>query len=335
VAERAHPILSSTWGAIRAFVRFLFDYLDVLAAAGVVIWAAVQEAQGKLEGDRLTRTTAILVAIMAFALVRERTSRKSGFASVTDRLTRIETNAGKVVGDAESIRQAAESTRMAATETRGAVGEALAVLAGERPYHVLSAKFRWEMLTCDGAKAKATTTRNLRFTADNVFCIHEYSRASQGQTVPVECSELIDGERRTLPIMRDGFPGPQNRQYRIISLEGFRSRGERMVIESSRRLENAFTKRREDVKVEVGSGTDEVEIAVVWPLGCVLERIQIERTGSIAMREQIPVDQLDTLSDGRRELHHPVPQPVQGDKIFIIWDWHPKAEAGGGEATAE
>jgi hypothetical protein len=328
-------VASGAGRRVAAFFRFVFEYLDVLAAAAVVILAAVQEAQGELQGDRLTRTTAILVAIMAFALVRERTSRKSGFASVKRRLHKIESSAVQVVGDAGSIRRAAESTEIAATETRAVVTEALGVLAGERPYEVLSAQFRWEMLSSDGARAKATTTRDLRFTANNVFCIYEYSRASSGQTVPIECSELIDGRRKRLPIMSEGVPGPQNKRFRIISLEGFRSRGERMVIESSRRLENAFRKKREDVKVEVAAGTDQVTITVIWPADCALEAVAIERTGSIVMNLPIDPERLDALSDGRRELNYPVPQPVEGDRVFVIWDWRPDAAAEKGAPAAE
>jgi hypothetical protein len=89
------------------------------------------------------------------------------------------------------------------------------------------------------------------------------------------------------------------------------------------------------VKVEVAPGTDQVAIKVIWPPDCALEGVAIERTGSISMKLPMTPEQLDTLSDGRRELHYPVPQPVKGDQIFVIWDWRPDAKSESGAATAE
>jgi|tagenome__1003787_1003787.scaffolds.fasta_scaffold20973953_2 hypothetical protein len=326
--------LRRAWGSISPFFEVLREYGDLVAAGLVVVWAVFKDGQGELEGDTLTRTTAVLLAIFGWTFLRERWTRKKGFEEFKDELDKISGHAEGVARKAEDIESKADASRKAALETQDVVSHTLDVLAGEKPFQALSTLFAWEILTSDGKKARAKTVRDLRFTANNVYSIYEFSKAS-GKTKPGSCIGTRPGQQPVaLPFMHEGFPGPQNKQFRVISLEAFLNRGDRMTIESLRDVDGSFSKSRENVEVEVTSVVDQMTIEIVWPPGYEVLTLEEQRTGSREASRPIALSVLEDLGDGRRKLLHSVENPVLNDKVFIIWTWQSSAVAAAPKATA-
>jgi hypothetical protein len=326
VAERK-SLKVRVWKALESAGQMFVEYGDVVLAAALAVVVAVEVIFFDLEGDKLTEATAALLGILSFALVRERWTRRKGFDEFHDTLRDIQAKAQSVQGDAGGVRSAAESAAEVARHTEAAVSDALGVLAGEKPYDVLASEFSWEMLTCDGREAKAVTVRDLRFTADNVYCIYEHSWASGTSSVG-ECRGKVGDEEKDLPVMHSSFPGPEGKRFTVISLEDFLKRGQRMTITATRKIEDSFTDTREFVTVNVESPTDRIEVEVIWPADCNLRSVEVERTGSSPGKQAWKLDDLDEIDGGRRRLLYPVERPVLRDAIFVIWEWDGAAATG-------
>jgi hypothetical protein len=310
------------------------EYGDVVLAAALAVVVAVEVIFFSLEGDKLTEATAALLGILSFALVRERWTRRKGLESFDAKLADVQGKAAAVEQEARTVSSTSEAALDAANETRATVTDALRVLAGAKPYDVLWSRFSWEMESCNGSHATAKTVRDLRFTADNIYCIYEHSQPT-GKSSVGDCWGKVDGQPwRKLPVMHKSFPGPQNKQFTVISLEGFMMRGDRMRVEAPRELEDSFTGRRESVKVNVLSPTDKLEVEVVWPAACNLRSLRVERTGSTKLKVPWDVDDLEPIEGDRRRLVYDVDKPVLDDAIFVIWEWDGAAADTSVEAGA-
>jgi hypothetical protein len=312
----------------------LLEYGDLMLAAIIAVAVPVAVAFGKLDDEKLTEATAALLGVLAFSLARERWTRASFFDTFRERLGQIERNAESAAGEAATISTATSEAKSAAEATQALVRDTLDVVAGTKPYHVLHARFSWEFLSCDGKNAKAKTVRDLRFIADNVFCIYEHWWAS-GKSTLGKVMGTIEGQNpRPLDVMPSSFPGPEEKQYRIIGLGTFMKRGQRMTIEAPRDIVDSFVDPRDWVNVGVESVTDRMDVELIWPSGCPPTTLHVRRSGSRTIDSPLSLDHLEPLSGGRQRLLYPVEEPVQGDSVFIIWEWNvANASTAAGPAT--
>ncbi|MBV9949658.1 MAG: hypothetical protein JOZ69_22645 [Myxococcales bacterium] len=314
------------WNSTKSLGRFLRQWGDAMLAASAAIVVGFFAAIGSLKGDALTGATVGLLGVISFVLIRERWMRTEGFAELNDQLTRVEEDAVEAKGAADKAKASADETRDAMTSTSAAVVEAtrgaqdlIRVLAGEAPYEVLSGVYSWELLDTEGREAVGRNIKDLRFVADRVFCIREQYTPT-GHIADHRCWGTVEGRARTeLPIMHDEFPGPEGRKYRMISLEGFLNRGQRMQFESERKILDSFMDRRESVSVDIEIPTDRLAIEVIWPVGSGVESVDLERPDRRPAENVF--DRVEQLQDGRRRLFVRIEDPSKGEKIYVVWRW--------------
>jgi len=266
---------------LKRLIRLSGEYLDLLLAAGVAVTLAILGLVGMLHGDHLTEATVGVLAVLSATLVRDRWRRER-------------------LGEA--------------------VQDVLAVSRTGKPWEVLSAEFSWELFDAEGRRAQARSNKVVRFLQDEVLTIYEFSRPD-GRVTEHVCKGSLLGERlkRDLPVMHDGFPGPRNRRYRIISLENVMRRGQRMEIESVRTLNDSFLLPHESVMVEIEVPTDEITMSITWPADRVPNKVQFAR-------DDEPVttvgSDLHRLPDGRNRFDHRVSGSIEmGEHFVVSWDW--------------
>jgi hypothetical protein len=315
---------AKTWAGVTASGRFLQRYGDAVLAAGAAVGVGFFAAIGSLKGDALTGATVGLLGVISFVLIRERWMREGGFERLKLQLGAVKTDADAAKRSAEEARDAVNSTNTAVVEATRGAQDLIRALAGESPYEVLSAIYSWEILDIEGREAVGRNVKDIRFIADRVFCLYEQYTPT-GRLSDHKCWGTVEGRGRTLlPIMHEEFPGPEGKKYRMVSLEGFLNRGQRMKFESERKILDSFQEPRESVRVDLEVPTDRVGIEVIWPAGNGLESLDLERTGH---RPQNVLNELQQLRDGRHRLFFQIEDPVRGDKIYVIWRW-PGAHGG-------
>ena len=306
------------WRGIKGFGRFCQRYGDAVLAAGAAVVLTVLGLAGSLHGDHLTEATLGLFGVISFVLIRERWMREGGFDRLEEQLSGVKTDADAAKESAEEARKTVNSTNVAVVGATHGAQDLIRVLSGEAPYEVLAATFSWELLDTEGREAIGRTVKDLRFIADRVFCIYEQHTPS-GRIGGHEVWGTVTGRPRTrLPVMHEEFPGPGDKRYRLISLEGFLNRGERMQLESRSKILDSFFGRREWVRVDVEIAADRIAIEIIWPPGSGLETTDIEREGH-PIRNL--VDDLEDLPDGRRRLFVHIESPIKGEEIYVTWRW--------------
>jgi hypothetical protein len=128
--------------------------LDALVALALGITFAVLGLLNVVEGDALTEATLALLAVLALAIVRERTSRQSFVTGAT----RVQETVAKIQESIAKIEESVSSLRTG------------------MPYRVLMHEVAWELLTADGSFAVARKLMRLRFLQNNVISLYDYSR---------------------------------------------------------------------------------------------------------------------------------------------------------------
>jgi hypothetical protein len=268
-------------GRLKLLGRVLLDYCELVLAGALAAVVTVLALLDEISTKTLIQATVLLLVAIAIAIIRERLERKA----MSDR-----------------------------------VEAAVRLASADKPWQVLDETLVWDLADATGALATATTKKELQFMQDEVLSVYEYQYAPQGVVRSHSCKGGGKGEPMVkLPIIQTDFPGPDARVYRLISLQRVWRRGEIMIFESERVLEDHFRDRAERVSKEVGVPTARVSMRVVFPPGRRPTGLWIERTDrpprNIALRHL-------RRAGGNRTSYEEVLQDTKvGERITLRWDW--------------
>ncbi len=259
----------------------LYEYTELIIAAGIAVAITILAALDEVGNQGLTQAAVALLAALAIAIVRERFERRR----MSDRIER--------------------AVRIAQP--------------GANSWQILDERLVWDLADENGERAVATTEKQYLFTQVEIFSVYEYQYKPVGEVISHEC---FGGERGgqldKLPIIREGFPGPEDRLYRLVSLERVWRKGEIMEFRSKRELKDFFRDKREKVSKEVSVPTSRASMCVRWPLTRKPTAIWLERSKRAPQRVDLARLRRDR---DRWTLTQTFSNPEVGERIIVRWDW--------------
>jgi hypothetical protein len=281
-------MLSKAWG----WVRTQLDYLDVVVAAVLGLVFTVLGLIDKANGEALAQAAIALLALLAFSLIRDRRARE-----------RLETML---------------QTLEAGFQTTGdAIKATVAEMAEDFPYHTRRFALEWDIEAPDGSLAYFKSTREIRFTRNNVVTIIERS-SGEGRVADHSIEGGPKGEPRAPLEQISRLRDERGRFIDIVSLGRQWKFGELMEVVTRRTLKNSFRDRRSEyVGLEIVGPTDEVEIRIVWPQGVDPRGLRLARQGG----PTVSLERLHRQPDGRMGLDHKIADPHVGETMTLHWGW--------------
>ncbi|HEY8808648.1 MAG TPA: hypothetical protein VIM28_01385 [Solirubrobacterales bacterium] len=205
-------------------------------------------------------------------------------------------------------------------------GDAVAVLASPAPYHVLVNESVWEI---DGnGDAKAFRRKQLRFTQDDVITVTDWYRGDGGITnadffVGEGTDSIAQGKPIDTAKMRPAkvvhtFPS-RGRKCALVALDRAYMRDEVRDYLVKREGKGVFPQNPDRVWIATLESTALVRMILRWSDRLPTEVRLIRQMDTVSGRpvKLMPVQ----LEDGRSEFKAEIPEPRQGERIGVEWDW--------------
>jgi hypothetical protein len=276
--------------------RWIEDRGDTAAALAVGIAAAIAAFLGHIKDvDKLAEAMLTVLVIIAVSMVIERERRlkdRRRLAKILDEIQRT--------------------------------GDAVEVLASPTPYHVLINESIWEI--AGNGDVRAIRRKRLRFTQDDVVTVTDWYRGdgSLGETkfFVGEGPDSIDIESTAIGHMHPAkvvheFPS-QGRDCALVALDRAYMRDEVRDYVVSRKGTGIFPKNPDRIWIATLESTSLLRIVLRWSERLPTEVRLIRQVDSAPGR---PIKFVPTTSDGRSEFKTEIPEPRQGERIAVEWDW--------------
>jgi membrane protein implicated in regulation of membrane protease activity len=254
------------------------DAIFLLAAGATVGLLGVF---GLVKGDNLTSATLFVLAVLGFALIRERSHR-----------LRTNENVASLAEDVAGTREAVSS------------------LHSGSPYHVLLDEATWDISAPDGSKAKGARKKKIKFVQNRVFALYDFAEGDGRE----------DDVRYTPGTKVHEFPF-EGRRYRVISLGRFYSRDDEIDFSIERNLTDSFLKQSENIGVRTLDITNRLRMNVIWPRDRKPRAVRLGKTTASGVSHYDDVTAQMTVRDGRPFYSVEIAEPEQGGLITVEWEW--------------
>jgi len=193
-------------------------------------------------------------------------------------------------------------------------GDAVEVFASPTPYHVLVNESVWEIEA--NGDAKARRLKKLRFTQDDVITVTDWYRGDGS----LSDTQYLVGEPPNLRPTEvvHTFPS-RGRACALIALDRAYMRDEVRDYVVQRSGKAIFPKNPDRIWVAVLESTSLVRVVLRWS-GRLPTEVRLIRQMDMAPGRPVKFVP-NTLADGRSEFRAEIPEPRQGERIGVEWDW--------------
>jgi hypothetical protein len=263
---------------------WIWRELDAVIAIALGIAFAVLGVLNVAQSDVLTAATLTLLAVLAFAIVRDRAARKSLVAGT---------------------RQVQEAIAQ--------IDDSISSLRTGEPYRVLTQLVEWDLITDDGEFAVVRKTMRLRFLQNDVASLMDFVQ-TDGRVSNATYSPGRKVDEFTVA----------GRRYDLVSLRRLMQAGDELNFEVYREVHGSFPGSQEWVSASVLTPTEVLTIKLTWPKDRPPKsEVRVEHSTAAGRHLNFARRDIDIteLPDGRTRLSHVVDQPAEGTTVSILWDW--------------
>lgn len=255
---------------------------DPLLGLVLGVAAALAGLFGWIKGDTLAAATLIVLSVVAFALLRERSLR---------------IDANKALGELN--------------ESMDDVHESVASLHGRSPYHVVRDESEWDLVEKDGSLVHVRRTKRIKFDQDEVLSLYDWGSGDGTEDEP-----QYTGATKVDTFQAEG------KTYALLSLRRFYPRGHEMTLGINRTHRDALTKDQERININSLDQTKLLVMKIVWPADRPPSAVRLNHTTADGVRTSQPVDsRVVTGADGRKSYRVEVENPERRGLTTIEWDW--------------
>jgi membrane protein implicated in regulation of membrane protease activity len=264
--------------------HYIFGHADPLFILLAGLAVGFGGVFGLVKGDNLTSATLLVLSVVGFSLLQERSLRLDAKKKLDE------------IGD-----------QLAETEST------VKALHSGSPYHVLLDAATWDISAQDGSLAYGTREKKIRFEHNKVLSLYDFAQGDGTDAA----AEYSHGKKV------DSFVF-EGRRYSLIGLGRIYSRGDEIDFCVKRTMRNTFpTSHGECIGVRTLDPTTQLRIDVTWPRDRALRAVRLGITTAAGQSRYEDVTSQVMTRDGRPMYTVERGEPEQGGLTTVEWDWDP------------
>lgn len=246
-------------GWLRRAASWLGEFADPLLALLSGIAVGISGVFGWITGDALPAATLLVLSVVAFSLLRERSQRLRTAKSMED------------LGD-----------KVAATE------QSVQALHSRSPYHVIRDESVWDIERADGTLVLCHRRKKIRLLQDDVLALYDWGWSDGQEDAP----EYTGAEKV------DNFTA-EGKSYSLLSLRRFYPRNAIVDLGIRRTMRNALTANQERINHNTLDRTELLIVIVIWPAARPPKATRINRTTAAGQRTSEDAAERLEIRNGR------------------------------------